>query len=291
MNSRGGAKTNIRPMKSSARRNSSSGSPILVISIGLICVAVTMCFTTLGLGFMNIAPGRVPALQQPAAPPQEIAPEPVTLPLQAEPTDRQKKELESMTAKLEQEARDVDQQKRKLALDRATLLKSRNSLAAIEKQLEDGVRQASERANTVKGQAEQQRGSGTANVDARLAEDRRQSAEADHKADELRREIREKKTLFDPDRLFAGRDPGEKPQWVECVKGAVILLPQGERIPIEGLKTAPVFAQAMPGRFVVFLVRPDGFAAFASARAAAEENGAKRLGYEPIDRNWQLKYR
>ncbi len=260
------------------------------VSIGLICAAVTMCFTALGLGFMNMVPPPAPELQPRAAPAQEIAEEPPA-PQAKQPTEQQKKEMEITAAKLEQEALDVERQRRKLALDRATLLKSRNTLAAIEKQIQDGVRQASEKANTVKGQAALQGGSGAANVDARLAEDRRQNAEADRKAAELRREIRDKKTLFDPERLFTGRDPGEKPQWVECAKGAVIMLPQGERIPIEGLKTAPAFRQAVSGRYVVFLVRPDGFSAFASARTAAEENGAKRLGYEPIDRNWQVKYR
>lgn len=196
-----------------------------------------------------------------------------------------------MASKLAEESREVERVKRKLALDRATLLKSRNTLAAVEKQLLDGVRQAGEKANAVKGEAEQQRAVGAVNVDARLAEDRRQIVEADRKADELRRQIREKKTLFDPERLFAGREAGEKPQWVECTKGAVILVPQGEKISVDGLKTARAFTEAVAGRYVVFLVRPDGFGAFASARAAAEESGAKRLGYEPIDRNWQMKYR
>ena len=265
---------------------------MLVVSIGLSCLVAAVCFTTLGLGFVNIAGG--PRL--PAQPPQVPEPAPALQPHVAkadngQPTEDRKNELENLAVKLEREARDVDRQKQKLALDRATLLKSQNTLAAIEKQIQDGVRQASEKATTVKGQAEQQRGSGSVNVEARLADDLRQTAEADRKADELRREIRDKKTLFDPDHLFAGRDPGEKPLWVECVKGAVILLPQGERIPMEGLNTAPAFKQAVSGRYVVFLVRPDGFGAFANARAAAEENGAKRLGYEPIDRNWQLKYR
>ncbi len=263
-----------------------------VVSIGLICLVAAMSFTTLGLGFVNIAGG--PSLPAKPAPLPEPAPAPqpqVPAAIDGPAVERQKKEFENLTGKLEQEARDVDRQKRKLALDRTTLLKSQNTLAVIEKQLQDGVRQASEKANAVKGQAEQQRGNGIANIDARLAEDLRQTAEADRKADELRREIREKKTLFDPDRLFAGRDAGVKPQWIECVKGAVILFPQGEKIFIEGLKTAPAFTQAVSGRYVVFLVRPDGFGAFAKARAAAEENGAKRLGYEPIDRNWQLKYR
>ena len=269
----------------------------------LSCLAVAMCFTTLGLGFVNLASGpRMPApvAEAKLAPPQiratpAFVDEPVRQPVQPEAVKKKileeaKKQIETGLADVGRQSRELDQAKRNLALQQETLAKSRNSLSELQKQSQEMARQASERTKSL-NPVEIQRARVLADGEAHLADAKRQVAEADRREEEIRGEIHDKKTLFDPRRIFGAGKTGDRPQLVECVQGGVLLVPQGERISVGNLGSAPSFIQAVNGRYVVFLVRPTGYDAFVSARTAAEQHGATHLGYEPIGQDWQLKYR
>jgi len=44
-----------------------------------------------------------------------------------------------------------------------------------------------------------------------------------------------------------------------------------------------------PNVYLLALIKPDGYKSFRYVRAAAKQLGLK-LGYEPIDNNWELVY-
>jgi hypothetical protein len=103
-----------------------------------------------------------------------------------------------------------------------------------------------------------------------------------------------------------------RPIYIECVKDAIILQPEGVRIPAEDLRS-PVGAgnplaaalratrdhlvQLYPkegqGRdtepYPLLLVRPDGLFMFDRARQAIEA-GDFELGFELVEQDWKLKY-
>ncbi|MGI8990825.1 MAG: hypothetical protein ACR2I2_14765 [Bryobacteraceae bacterium] len=275
--------------------------PIMIILLS--CLAVAMCFTTLGMGFVNLASGpRIPAPAPKLAPVAVPANLEVSGPDTAGTEDRRqarkklleernKKTYDLALAQVSGQLRDLDQEKRKLAQQQYTLQKARATLADLQKQLQEQLRQASEKTRNMSRQAELDRAKAEAEAQARLIEAQKQLAELDKKAEELRKEIIERRTLFDPQRIFGGNKAGETPQFVECAKDAIVLIPQGSRISLDNLKKGSSFDKAVTGKYVVFLVRPDGFDTFNVARASAEENGAERLGYEPIDAAWQVKYK
>ncbi|MDQ6665604.1 MAG: hypothetical protein M3Z23_14580 [Acidobacteriota bacterium] len=290
--------------------------PIMIILLS--CLAVAMCFTTLGMGFVNLASGpRIPAPHPtpkigPAVVPAKLEisrPEPIEKEseerLQAKALklakaeeerkklleEQNKKQYDVALAQVSRQSRDLDQEKRKLTQQQETLQKARATLTDLQKQLQDQLRQATERTRNMSRQAELDRAKAEADAQARLIESQKQLAALDKKAGELRQEIIDRKTLFDPQRIFGGAKTGGTPQWVECAKDLIVLIPQAERISLDKLKKGSSFDKAVTGKYVVFLVRPNGFETFNVARAAAEENGAEGLGYEPIDAAWQVKYK
>ncbi len=129
----------------------------------LSCLAVAMCFTTLGLGFVNLASGpRIPApvAEAKLAPPQvratpaRLIEEPVLEPVQPESVrkkilEEKKKQIETGMADVGRQSRELDQAKRELALKQETLAKTRNSLAELQKQSQEMARQASERSKSL----------------------------------------------------------------------------------------------------------------------------------------------
>ncbi|MDQ6707720.1 MAG: hypothetical protein M3Z85_17300 [Acidobacteriota bacterium] len=284
--------------------------PIMIILLS--CLAVAMCFTTLGMGFVNLASGpRIPAphptpkLGQVVVPVKLVEESETEEQRQAKALkltqaedrrqklleERNKKQYEVALAQLSRQSGDLDQEKRKLAQQQETLQRARATLADLQKQLQEQLRQANERTRNMSRQAELDRARAEAEAQARLIESQKQLAALDKRAEELRQEIIDRKTLFDPQRIFGGPKAGGTAQWVECAKDSIVLIPQAERISLDKLKKGSSFDKAVTGKYVVFLVRPNGFETFNVARAAAEENGAERLGYEPIDAAWQVKYK
>ncbi len=112
--------------------------------------------------------------------------------------------------------------------------------------------------------------------------------------EELKRKIAKRKASFDPMQIVPGSRVEDKvaknPFWLECVKDAVVIQPQGQRFSVAQLqKKEAAFVSAVRDRYVVLLVRPDGFASFDAARSLAEA-GAQSMGYEPVDADVEIEY-
>jgi hypothetical protein len=86
-----------------------------------------------------------------------------------------------------------------------------------------------------------------------------------------------------------------KPLFVVCTSDHILL--HKTRIPITKIKMRTYLhdkiqasiAEQGADAYLLALIRPDGYRSFRYVRAAAEGLGLK-LGYEPIDNNWELVY-
>ena len=117
------------------------------------------------------------------------------------------------------------------------------------------------------------------------------AAQASNRIQELRDAIAEKRNTFDP-AVTARMAPGREAAWVECVRGAVVLIPSKESFAVQDLVANPDrFGKAVRNKHVGFLIRPDGFNAFSAAREVAERSGVKSIGYEPVDADWRIRAR
>jgi hypothetical protein len=95
----------------------------------------------------------------------------------------------------------------------------------------------------------------------------------------------------DASKLFGLVGGGPPPQWIECTDLGVVLQPQELRFDLAALEGDPEAFQraARRAEYVVFLVRPSGYAAFMHARRLTEEAGVG-FGFEPVDQNVVLRY-
>jgi hypothetical protein len=87
--------------------------------------------------------------------------------------------------------------------------------------------------------------------------------------------------------LYGAAQPEKTVQFVECVDGAAIVRPRGTRFSTADM--AGLASALSPGH-VELLVRPGGFKAFAAVWSALMQLPGMRLGYLPVERDWQLDF-
>jgi hypothetical protein len=274
--------------------------PIMVILLG--CLAVAMCFTTLGMGFVNIASSAAKANQLAAIAREGRAVAAVKPVEDPEAALKAKDEIleeqilaltrrkETLTDMRQAGKAVLDGMQRNLSIERVKAEQNRGKLEAIgaqEKQLQAKVGELRTR---VAGASEEERRQLElrTQLERQLADIKGRIAQTVRRIQELRASIEDKKNSLSVG-LLQPRD-GRITTWIECTRGAIVLLPQGSRLSLTELSAVPAaFVRAIAGRHVEFLIRPDGFQSFNAARDAAEGHGASSIGYEPVDANWRLK--
>ncbi len=278
--------------------------PIMVILLG--CLAVAMCFTTLGMGFVNIASSATAAKAAAKVPDVKLSSFTKKIDDSVAELKRNEAIMRKQIAALEQQKQNlageeqtekaaVDSTLQGLSVEQTKLERNKEELAAVEtqkKQLTSRVNemQADMRAKLA-GSAEEERRQLQlrAQLEQELDDTRRQIAQAVRRIQELRESIEDRKYSLSVE-LLRQRD-GRPTAWVECTRSEIVLLPQGSHVSLKDLGAAPAgFLQAIAGKNVEFLIRPEGFHAFHLARQVAEQHGASNIGYEPVDSNWRLKY-
>jgi len=191
-------------------------------------------------------------------------------------------ELERLTK--ERDARQGEHKDVKSALDQTQTGNSERQGRLAAK------RSSIEREEAEEGARAKQRVADAAEVARLQQEIKRLEAEIE----ELKRKIAKRKASFDPLQIVPGSGVEEKvaknPLWLECVKDAVVVRPQGQTFSVAQLqKKEAAFVSVVRGRYVVLLVRPDGFVSFDAARSLAEP-GAQSMGYEPVDAGMEIEY-
>lgn len=264
-----------------------------VMIILLSCLALALTFVDFGLGLVNLAGAQETQLAQPAPP---IPPPPKSDPDDAglEQARQQARQLQSEIDRSRREAEQSRQEAehRQQARDqaRAGLADARSQLAASQAQargLEGAV--AGRRSEQAAQQAQRQRRE-QEQAAAQVAALRRQLEQAEQRARELQRQVRDG-DLVDPGQLCGGRCSGKQPQFVECHGQGVTLQPQGETMALAQLRANQNQFRKVLGaqRYVMFLIRPSGIAAFKAARPIVEGKGFE-FGFEPVDEKWRFKY-
>jgi len=273
--------------------------PIMIILLS--CLAVAMCFTTLGMGFVNLARSKVAAMTlgasikpTTAVPEKPSALTKISLPVsKSEPqklqqttardqTDNPAQQEQEIQAKLEsnQQAIALEQSK---AAENAQRMKD---LRAAEAQL--SARIAILRSGISKNAAEELTQLGLRSQLEQESKDLQQRISAiDRRIEELKRLVAGAQRVAITNLLIRLGNS----VWVECTRAGIVLLPKGDRVELTELqKGSERFLTAVANHRVQFLVRPDGFESFQVARTAAEQRGATSLGYEPIDASWRVKF-
>jgi hypothetical protein len=118
--------------------------------------------------------------------------------------------------------------------------------------------------------------------------------------EQLRRQIRDEaeraaalnRELADAGKVSIGRIYGaargvKSVQYVECLDGAAVMRPQGTRFAQADLES---LAKALSPGHVALLVRPGGFTTFLAVRETLSRKQDLKLGYLPVERDWQLDY-
>ncbi len=275
--------------------------PAMVVLMG--CLAVAMCFTTFGMGLLNVA-SESAAVQKALADkalskPPVLEPVPVAAPV-AEPDKALESELrrleqkksslaiqgETLTAELSRKAVEISAVKTVSEARGKTITDLRDQSG----QISAGV--AALRTKLASTSADMRRALEIqSQLERQLAALKDQSAQASLRIQELRDAIAEKRNTFDP-AVTARMGPGREAAWVECVKGAVVLIPSKESFAVQDLVAHPDrFSQAVKNKHVGFLIRPEGFNSFSAARQVAERSGVKSIGYEPVDADWRIRVR
>ena len=118
--------------------------------------------------------------------------------------------------------------------------------------------------------------------------------------EQLRRQIRDEaeraaalnRELTDAGKVSIGRIYGaargvKTVQYVECLDGAAVMQPQGTRF---AQADSESLAKALLPGHVALLVRPGGFSTFLAVRETLSRKQDLKLGYLPVERDWQLDY-
>jgi uncharacterized phage infection (PIP) family protein YhgE len=267
-----------------------SEGPLMIILLS--CMAVALCFMSFGLGLVNLTGSKAMA-----APPAAPAPEPAPAPAPSE--DRQDaKRNEELTARVAAQRDEVDKlkaalenQKKELERRVKELEQARNLLAKLQAQAaeEDGKLARGIETAAAQKKAAELAARELAALRERIRQARERIDAVEKKIKELREQIDKRKGEVDVTEI-APRGSGEDPQYVECLKDGVVLRPQGQQIALEQLKKkSPAFLQGIHRDFVVFLVRPQGFASFRAAHSLAAEKGLK-VGYRPVEELVVVRY-
>lgn len=270
--------------------------PVMIILLS--CLAVAMCFTTLGMGFVNIATGMnakkaalalAKAKPLPPAPKEEAKPDSgksdQAIEMEIRKLQEQgasvEKEREALTSKLESAHRNLDVERESAVNTRQRIDELRTQTTRIAASLGDLRTKLADNSAEARRQLQLR-----AQLEQQKSEASRQIAETERRIQELRKAIEEKKSTFDATAAFA---PGTPTSFVECSREGVSIIGRAERFSMQELGRNPGgFLKVLGKRQVQFLIRPDGFSAFNAARDAAEKNGVA-IGYEPVDANWRLK--
>lgn len=101
--------------------------------------------------------------------------------------------------------------------------------------------------------------------------------------------------IIPKDENIAWHDKSMKPVMVVCASNHVML--QKSRISMEEMKARARFHRKITdtiekggaNAYLLALIRPDGYRSFRYVRAAAKALDI-RIGYEPIDENWEMVY-
>jgi len=85
--------------------------------------------------------------------------------------------------------------------------------------------------------------------------------------------------------------PPPRPLYVECDGQGVLLQPEGVRLPLwpSDQQEEQFVRTARQRRYVLFLIRPDGFRSFDRYRPLVKNNNVD-YGYEPINQNGRVSY-
>ncbi len=281
----------------------SDQGPIMVILLS--CLAVAMCFTTLGIGFVNIASGNLaakkrqqlasggssPAVSTQIEPALNISQEKnrieETLDSQIASLERRKTELigrkEAQTTQIEAQRQGITAER-----DRGTQLKQ--SVEKAQREQTQIATAATALRTRLSGNATEERNQEQLRqrLEEQLQKTRQQVAEADRRIQELQRNLAAAQKVVD-DQFSIRLGDGA---WIECLSDSLVLLPERERVTLQRLQSdATSLLKVVANRKIQFLIRPDGFASFNAARAAIEQHGITSYGYEPIDANWRVTFR
>jgi hypothetical protein len=262
-----------------------------IMIILLSCLGLALTFVDFGLGLVNLAGAQETRLAQPA-PPVPPPPEPVPDGARLEQARQLQSELDRWRREAGQRRQEAESRQQARDQARAGLADARSRLAASQAQargLEGAV--AGRRSEQAAQQTQRQRGEQEqAAAASQLAGLRRQLEQAEQRARELQRQVRDI-DLVDPGQLCGGRCSGKQPQFVECHGQGVTLQPQGETVTLAQLRTNQNQLRRALGaqRYVMFLIRPSGIAAFKAARPIVEGKGFE-FGFEPVDEKWRFKY-
>jgi hypothetical protein len=249
----------------------------------LSCMAVALCFVSFGLGIMNLASPRAAA----AAPPPS-RPAPVPAPPEArkelEKADRlrahvaaQRVETEELKAAIEEWKKQRAERQKELE-DAGNRLATLQSLFAVENGKKTKNTDDLMRLRAAKELAARE----LAALRERIKQARGRVDAADKTIAELEKKIPKAETVIPWTTTFP-IGSGQNPQFVECVKDAVVLQPQGQSFTLDQLKKKSAeFVQAIHRDFVAFGVRPEGFQSFNAAHALVVAKGLK-VGYRPVE--------
>ncbi|MGA8027963.1 MAG: hypothetical protein WB992_12545 [Bryobacteraceae bacterium] len=252
-----------RPIASSV---STRGLPLAVIILAVLTVLVSLTmsfgllsFTVIHNWTKNVgqaAPARRPEL------PGIVQPDPRAA------AERETASVQQRLAKTRGEARELDQSAEDTRIRISSLREQEPQLA---RRVEEHRRELSEaEAKARRSQEEQRR------VAERLKSLRTQAADLERRIAALQASIEEAK------RATRTAHPGTQnlaPQFVECVRGGIILQPQAIHIASAALDNGLLGSSARQ-HGVYFLVRPTGFESFITARRIARASGVV-VGYEP----------
>lgn len=266
-----------------------------VLIVLLSCLAVALTFLTFGLGLVNLAEAKTGSTIG-ASPPNQPPLSPETGAASAAERERQARQLSGEIAQLNQLA---EQYQQEAARHREARKEAERRLEEARRRASTAEAQARELENLVRARtaallaqrSEQQRANQQRMAAAaHLATLRRELEQAEQRIRDLRRRLQET-DLLDPGQLCGGSCAGKNPQFAECDSTGVTLQPQGNRFTPEELSRNPeLFRKALGHRrYVLFLVRPSGIAAFRAARSCIEGHGFE-FGFEPVEERWRFRY-
>jgi predicted RNase H-like nuclease (RuvC/YqgF family) len=244
------------------------GNAIVISGLALLgccgaCIVLLSALTTVP----------VPAKSAPVVPPKPIVlaqPDP-------DAAARRQRELE-LEASLREQIRQARERGSETSVASAAVT---SQLEAANNEQDDLARrvEAARAAADKREQDHKLRSEALTAAEKRVQELEADLAEAQRRASDLQAQLEKAKMKALARLTGAGPDAGV---FVECIRGAIVLLPEGKTIPLNELN-GPAYMQALHRGHVQFVVLEDGFDSFSAARAVAKRIGVT-YGYEPVAR-------